>query len=114
MIWQYLVPNFGGPSRAFGCPVRVFTAGAWRDLVYQFQGGGQDCAVVHPPTGITVARCTDADVGYPEQRATAACLRRFSSVDPAAFAALIDGQHTLNTVPTVVGVLRRKDHVRTE
>lgn len=112
MIWMYRAQGLRGELRtAYGCPVTVGVRGVGTvRLVYQFQGAfeDQECAVVDLPTGRVVAEVYDHHTGYPEQRAQAAvdeAMARFA--DPwAAWNNALDGLPTVNTLPSVVGVLR--------
>jgi len=112
MIWKYKAPTSDGAHWfCFGCPVTVRIPGVGElRAVYQFQGGegGQQCAVVNLRSGRVIAPVYDHHKGYPEQRAQAAIDERFARIDdPAtAWARACDKAETINTLPSVVGVLR--------
>lgn len=109
MIWQYLIPTANsGVREAYGCPVDVSVAGRQLRAVYQFQGGdgGQKCAVVHLASGRIMAYCKDRHTGYPQQRAQAAVDEAMKNRQPSAVWSVIDAAEVLNTLPSVVGVLR--------
>lgn len=112
MIWQYLIPTADGDVRnAYGCPVTVQVPGVGEvTAIYQFQGGegDQQCAVVHLASGRSMAPVHDHHTGYPQQRAQAAVDERFRRIafPSDAWHRATEACETLNTLPSVVGVLR--------
>lgn len=109
MIWSYLIPSHDRASykRAYGCPVTVAVGGKRYELVYQFPGGGQKCAVVHWPTGAVVAFIEDAHVGAPQERAQQAVDGRLGHLTSDRFEAVCASQPVLNALPRVEGVFGR-------
>lgn len=113
MIWRYKIPVAHRPGDfpyqySYGCPVTIDLPGIGRaEAVYQFQGGGQECAVVHYPSGRSIAPVLDHHTGYPEQRARAAVAERLRDVSPERIAGAFEGAEVINAVPESVGVLVR-------
>lgn len=114
MIWAYIAPGTRGETEIrYGTPVTVHVPGkGLMPAVYQFGTPTQVCAVVHLQSGQIIAHIEEHHRGYPQERARAACKERFDAM-PRTFASdaqivrTIDSAPVLNTVPSVVGAMRR-------
>ena len=92
-VWSYRTPT----GRAYGCPVTVSLPGwGWIQVAYQFQGGGQGCAVVDVTSGQVIAPVFDRHEGYPQQRAQAAVDEQTADMDPEKIRGALIEAPTLN------------------
>lgn len=105
IIWRYDVPTETGLTEAYGCPIDIYVGGRLIRAVYQFQGGGQVCAVVHWQSGQIIARIGLSDTGYPQQRAQSAVNARLHRNEHAKTWATINAAPVVNLLPEIVGCM---------
>lgn len=112
MILEYRIPQVDpttGEYRttlAYGCPVDVFLFGRTQRAIYQFPGGGQICAVVHPASGQILAHVTDQHAGHPQTKAQTALNERLAGLPQGDIERAFAQAETINPRTRQVGVLR--------
>lgn len=105
VIWRYMyaTSSKGPRGPAYGTPVSVHLAGRRVDLIYQFHGGGQREAVVHPASGAIVAVVHDDHRGAALQDTAQAAVRERTHGKPHGVVwGVLDSAPVLNTVPEVL------------
>lgn len=113
MILEYKVPQVNPLTgeytevRAYGCPVEVFVFGHRQRVLYQFPGAGQECAVVHQPSGQILAVITDEQEGYPQEKAQTALNDRLRGYDWRAVESAYSRATVLNPTVKLVGQMTR-------
>lgn len=106
-VWADGSPYPCEPEKRYGCPVEVFICGRYMRVFYQFPGGGQPCAVVHPESGQIIAHVKGHHPGYPQERAQAACHERLRDVSRERFEATILRAPVVNERFKQVGEMKR-------
>ncbi len=108
MIWSYYSSSFGGELiKRFGVPVSIVLPDVGRtEVVYQFGGGGQQCAVVHWQSGGIIAPIGDEHKGNPTERAQAAIDTRLLNHVKGRVGAILAAAQNINQVPEIVGRFR--------
>lgn len=112
MILEYRIPRVDKDTGvydevlAYGCPVDVFLFGRTQRAIYQFPGGGQVCAVVHPTSGQVLAYVTDEHTGHPQTKAQTALNERLLGYEQSQIEPLFAQASVINRSARQVGVLR--------